>query len=159
MFTIIVAYDQNRGIGKDGKLPWHLPEDLKLFKERTVGHAVVMGKKTWFSIPEKFRPLSNRTNIVVSTTMSLDENYVLADSPKLALEYSRWICLKKQVYLIGGALLYKSALDEGLVSKVIATEVKGVYDVDTYFPELTGNWKMTGFQEHQHFNIVEYSHG
>ena len=66
MATIIVAYDEDRAIAKDGKIPWHIPEDLKHFKETTLNRAIIMGRKTWDSLPLKFRPLPNRMNIVLT---------------------------------------------------------------------------------------------
>ena len=68
MISIIVAVDENNVIGKDNTLIWHLPADMKYFKEKTTGHCVITGRKNYESIPEKFRPLPNRTNIVITRT-------------------------------------------------------------------------------------------
>jgi len=108
MINIIVAMSSNFVIGKNNDLPWHLPTDMKYFKDTTKGHVVVMGRKCWESIPEKFRPLPNRKNVV----MTRDSNYV-ANGAIVShdLEY----ILKshenshEQVFIIGGAELYREA--------------------------------------------------
>jgi dihydrofolate reductase len=108
MINIIVAASTNLVIGKNNDLPWHLPTDMKYFKETTNGHIVVMGRKCWESIPEKFRPLPNRTNIV----MSRNANY---EAKGASVTFDFETILKthensdKEVFIIGGAELYKEA--------------------------------------------------
>lgn len=150
MISIIVAYDQERAIAKDGKIPWQLPEDMAHFKTTTKNSTVVMGRKTWESLPSRFRPLPGRCNIVLSrhgvfsgalATSSL-EDAVQIGGPN--------------VFIIGGGQIYREALERGLVDKVIASEVKGVYGGDVFFPELPG-WIGKPKKMFEQFTVVEYT--
>lgn len=108
MINIIVATSTNFVIGKNNDLPWHLPTDMKYFKDTTKGHVVVMGRKCWESIPEKFRPLPNRKNVV----MTRDSNYV-ANGAIVSHDLEQILTSHEnsheQVFIIGGAELYKEA--------------------------------------------------
>jgi dihydrofolate reductase len=128
--SIVVAYAAgNRAIGRDGGLPWHLPSDMKHFRELTTGGTVVMGRRTWESIPEKFRPLPDRRNIVLSHRHpALAGAEVFGDLPA-ALAAAGAGC-----FVIGGGTTYAEALP--LASRVYATEVAGDVDGDTFFPAL-----------------------
>lgn len=129
--SIIVALaKKNRVIGKNNKLPWHIPEDLKHFKDVTEGHPVIMGRKTYESIG---RPLPNRTNIAISR----NKNYnapgclvasSLADSIKLAKEKD-----PNEIFIIGGGQIFKEAI--AITDKLYLTLVEGDFDGDVYFPE------------------------
>jgi len=132
----IVAMDEGRIIGKNGALPWHLPEDLAHFKALTSGHVVVMGRKTWESLPPKFRPLPGRVNVVVSRTPrdlqlpsgvygagSIDDALVIAD---------RVTDVDRIVWIIGGAEIYKNALP--LCDELHLTLVSGNHDGDASLP-------------------------
>ena len=122
----VAAVAVNRVIGRQGKLPWHLPDDLRFFKQLTLGHPIVMGRKTWESLG---RPLPKRRNIVISRTLgSLDGAEVIA-----APEALDSLGLAGPVYVIGGAEIYRllwDRLDSLYLSKIPA-EVEG----DTWFPE------------------------
>lgn len=108
MINIIVAMSTNFVIGKDNDLPWYLPTDLKYFKSTTKGHTVVMGRKCWESIPENFKPLSNRKNIVMSRdkSYSTEGALVLHDFEHLLKIHEN---SDEQVFVIGGAELYEEA--------------------------------------------------
>jgi dihydrofolate reductase len=151
MTTIIVAFDENRVIGANNGIPWDLPEDRKYFKECTMGHPVIMGRKTWESIPEKFRPLKGRANIVVSKTVSHLKGCHIVDNLELAVR----ICYVEP-FIIGGASIYEQALEENLVDKIIATHVKGTYEGDVYFPNLEG-WESEPLFETKDFEVHSYS--
>lgn len=117
--TIIVAHDRNRLIGLDGKIPWHLPEDLKRFKRLTTGNVVVMGRKTWESLPK--RPLPDRINIVLSSQSKLLPGAWLCRSLKDALDLSSSLYPDKEVFLIGGEQVYREGLqwaDRRLITNV-----------------------------------------
>jgi dihydrofolate reductase len=133
----IVAMDETRVIGKDGALPWHLPEDLAHFKKLTTGHLVIMGRKTWDSLPPKFRPLPNRVNLVVSRTpeaLALPEGVLTANSLDAAIAMATERADNTQrVWIIGGAELYKTGLPR--CYEVHLTLVRGVHDGDARFPE------------------------
>lgn len=131
--SIIVAVANNGVIGKDGGLPWSIPEDMKFFKAMTTGHAVIMGRKTWESIPAKFRPLPNRRNVVISSSASVRADgmstWQFADFD-LALKTLRGH-LTDHAFVIGGAMLYEAALP--LVDTAYVTRINRDIDGDTFF--------------------------
>jgi len=126
--TAIVAMTADRVMGKDNDLPWHLPEDLKLFKKATSGHPIVMGRRTWDSIGH---PLPNRQNIVLTRNRDWEpEGVEVIFFP----EGLRSIVLSDEhVYIIGGAQVYEKFLP--VLDEVLVTFVYGEYEGDTYFPE------------------------
>ncbi|VBB45640.1 Dihydrofolate reductase [uncultured Paludibacter sp.] len=144
--SIIVAVADNYAIGKNNKLPWHLPADLKRFKELTTGHAVVMGKRTFESLPNG--PLPNRKNIVLTTILEGDfDKYYEATSLRDALE----LCEKeKQVFIIGGASVFKQALDFPDINTMYITWIHASFEADIYFPKFdTTKWKEISREDHQ----------
>lgn len=132
----VVAMDQNRVIGKSGSLPWHLPEDLAHFRNLTKGHVVVMGRKTWESLPEKFRPLPGRINVVVSrdlAKLSLPDGVLGVNSPEEAVKVAQSVARDGQrVWIIGGAEVYRATLP--LCSEVYLTVVDGSHEGDAWLP-------------------------
>lgn len=135
--SIIAAVADNFAIGKSNKLPWHLPADLKHFKELTTGTAVVMGKRTFESLPNG--PLPNRKNIVLSSMMSegVREGYYEANSIEDALE----LCdNEKNVYIIGGGSVYKQSFE--FADLMYITWVHAEFSADAFFPEIDfSKWK------------------
>jgi dihydrofolate reductase len=132
--SIIAAIAENNVIGKDNKLIWHLPADLKHFKELTSGHHIIMGRKTWESIGKK--PLPDRTSIVITR----DKNYkaegcILVHSLDEALAAAKE---QEEVFVIGGAEIYKQAMDKA--DKLYITRVHHKFDGDTFFPEIGKEW-------------------
>lgn len=136
MKNIVVGYDKIHAIGRGGDLPWagDLPADMKYFRNITSGGSVIMGRKTFESLPKAFRPLPNRQNIVLSlgevagsgfqTARSLEEAYALAE--------------RDETYVIGGGRVYEQALPT--VDRIYATEIDTVTDkADTFFPVLDPN--------------------
>ena len=130
MIAIVVAHSANRVIGRDGGLPWHLPADLRRFKELTSGGTVVMGRKTWDSLPERFRPLPNRRNVVVSRNG--------CDAPEVCRSVEEALAAG-DCFVIGGGDVYAQALP--LADRVYATEVAAVVDGDVLFPVLGDEWR------------------
>jgi len=131
MIVGIVAIAQNYAIGKDGKLPWHDPTDLKFFKETTTGHAVVMGFNTWQSIG---KPLPNRLNIVLSRTREIEPqpNVLLLQSVEEVSALSKF--LSCDLFIIGGAKTYENFASA--IEKWIVTEVPlNIEDADTFMPK------------------------
>jgi dihydrofolate reductase len=128
--------DEARIIGRDGLLPWHLPEDMAHFKALTMGGVVVMGRKTWDSLPARFRPLPGRINVVVTRNpdvVSVPEGVHLATSVESALEISRRLVSEQQrIWIIGGAEIYRTTLP--VVDEVHLTQVHGVHEGDASFP-------------------------
>lgn len=157
MCTIIVAYDKNKLIGKDNKLPWHIPDDLLLFKKRTMNQAVIMGRKTYDSLPNSVRPLPGRLNIVLSRTPNtVDSRAIYVKSPQEALEIAA--THKMHPYVIGGEQVYKAFLEAQLVTKVIASVVDGNYEGDTWFPniEVFDTWVSSITAGFKQFKVVEF---
>ena len=134
---LIVAQAKNRVIGNKGALPWHLPEDLKHFKELTTGHAIIMGRKTWDSIG---RPLPNRQNIVISRSKnSAAKGAQRVDNLESALAL---VEPTRKAFIIGGAEIY--ALAVNLADKIEMTVVDDNIDGDTYFPQINlDSWECT----------------
>lgn len=131
-FSIIAAMDQARGIGKNNDLPWHLSEDLKHFAKTTTGGTVIMGRRTWESIPDKYRPFKNRLNIVLSSQkLDLPEGVLLANSLDQALELAQ-----NQAFVIGGATLFKEAIQHSNCKKLILSHINHTFDCDAFFPEI-----------------------
>lgn len=139
--SIVVAYDRQRGIGINNKLPWgrSLPADLQHFRQLTTGGTVIMGRKTYESIG---RPLPNRQNIVL-THSSLD-GVVTADSLEKALQLAD----RDKIYIIGGAAVYAEALKSGAANRIYATEVDTELPADTFFPEVDDSWHKVSEEMH-----------
>lgn len=143
--AIIVALDEDNGIGRKGGLLCHLSNDLKHFKKITTGHTVIMGRKTYESLPKGALP--NRTNIVITSGKA--ENFpgcIVVHSLKEAVEH----CNKEgEAYIIGGGQLYRSAMP--LVKKLYLTRIHHTFeDADTFFPEIDFNeWRLIKKEEHK----------
>ena len=140
--SIIVAISENNAIGKNNQLLWHLPADLKHFKTITSGHPIIMGRKTYDSIG---RPLPNRKNIVITRQKDLViEGVHIVNSMEEALS----LCANEnEVFIIGGAEIYKSALS--FTNLIYLTTVHHHYDADAFFPELAKkDWKEINQEYH-----------
>ena len=137
MLSIIVAKAKNNIIGKDNKLLWHLPDDLKRFKELTTGHNIIMGRKTFESLG---RVLPNRKHIVFTQNPDFkidDENVQIVHS---MLEIQEYIESKEENFVIGGAMIYNLLMP--YVTKMYVTEIDKDFDGDTFFPKInTEIWK------------------
>ena len=131
MVALIVAYTKNRVIGNKGQIPWRIKGEQRRFRELTTGNVVIMGRKSYEEIGH---PLPNRFTVVVSNTKDYEaENCTTAGSLKEAIEKAEKLCPGKNIYISGGAGLYKESMD--LVEKMYITEVEAVIEGDTYFPE------------------------
>ena len=133
--------DKERGIGRDNDLMWHLAADMKFFKETTSGQVVVMGRKNYDSIPERFRPLPNRENVVLTRNTSFEaEGCKVFHSLEDCLSYFEGET-ERTVFIIGGGEIYRQALDLKCVNEMYITHVDAVYGADTFFPEFDeDNW-------------------
>lgn len=131
---LIVAMDRERGIGKNNDLMWHLAADMRFFKETTSGHIVVMGRKNWDSIPLKYRPLSNRENVVLTrnTDFQAEDAHVFHS---LEDSISHYDGDDRKFFIIGGGEIYRHALELNCVDEMYITHVDAVYGADTFFPE------------------------
>ncbi len=144
IISIIVAMDETRGIGVEGRLPWHLPADLKRFKSLTMGHHLIMGRKTFASIG---RPLPGRTTIIVTRDQSFQpEGCLVAHSLETALEFAR-LDLEDNVFVIGGAEIFVQAIE--LADRIYLTQVHSSVPADVYFPEFAAaDWQETDSEYH-----------
>ena len=151
---LIYARSRNNVIGVNGDLPWHLPEDLAHFKRTTLGQPVIMGRVTWQSIPEKFRPLPGRTNVVVSRQAGFE-----APGAQVVNSLQAAIGLfsdHEVVWLIGGAQLYAQALP--LAQQLVITEIDADYEGDAFAPELNASeWTETHRTSHTSAQGLGYS--
>ncbi|MBT4538965.1 dihydrofolate reductase [Candidatus Woesearchaeota archaeon] len=132
--VLIAAVAENNVIGYQRKMPWHIPVDLQHFKELTTPYPVIMGRETFESIPEMFRPLPNRPNIVLTNNSAYySDNIHVAHSIENALEQAE-ILNNKKAYVIGGEKVFKETLP--LAQTLEITEVHREYNGDTFFPEI-----------------------
>jgi dihydrofolate reductase len=132
MISLIAALAQNRAIGKDNQLLWHLPEDMRYFRDTTRGKTVIMGRKTWESLPAAFRPLPARRNIVVTRN-----HHYAAEGATVTCSLPEAIAIageNDETFIIGGAELYRQALP--LAQRLYLTEIAQPYDGDVFFPEV-----------------------
>lgn len=133
--SLIVAIANNNAIGKDNNLLWHLPADMKFFRQTTTGHCIITGRKNYESIPPKFRPLKDRTNIVVTRNLKYSEpNIQVCNSIESAIQYAENQG-EEEVFIIGGGQIYNEALAKGLIDKMYITHVNSVFEADTFFPD------------------------
>ena len=144
--AMIAALGENRAIGIDNRLPWRLPADLKHFKAMTLGKPVIMGRKTWDSLPPRFRPLPGRANIVVTRQADWQES-----GAQRASSLPEALALAQQsgsttAWVIGGAQIYTQALP--LAARVEVTEIAQDYEGDAYAPALGPEWVETARSSH-----------
>jgi len=141
-FEVVLAADEEGGIGRAGGLPWHLPGELARFKRLTTEappgrhNAVLMGRRTWESLPERFRPLPGRLNLVLSRSsgLRLPEGVLRASNLDEALERAAAAPLVHRIFVIGGARLYREALDHPACSVLHWTAVEGRHGCDVFVP-------------------------
>jgi dihydrofolate reductase len=142
VIAIVVAHARNGVIGRDGGLPWHLPSDLKHFRELTSGHTVVMGRRTYESLPDRFRPLPNRRNVVLSTNPA----YVARGAEVFTSLASALDGCDDTCFVIGGEATYRQALP--LSDRVYATQLEAEHDGDASFPDLPeAEWRCVDASE------------
>lgn len=152
MISMIAAMDGKRGIGKDNKLLWTIPEDLRRFREITRGHPVVMGRKTFESLGG---PLAERTNIVITHNPSSPLYLcILCPSLEEALRKAQGKPGADEVFIIGGGQIYAQALP--LVDKLYLTIIEGDFGADTFFPEYSEIFKKVVFEKEGIFGVYKY---
>jgi dihydrofolate reductase len=149
----------NGVIGRDGHLPWHLPEDLAHFKRTTLGCSVIMGRKTWDSLPPKFRPLPGRLNIVI--TRQSDWQAAGAQRAGSLDEALRHCPAGGDAWIIGGAEIYAQTLP--LASTAVVTDIEAPFDGDAFAPQFGPDWVETRRERHLSttglaFSFVTYQH-
>jgi len=153
MITLIAALSENQCIGKNGAIPWRLPEDLKRFKALTLGNVVIMGRKTWESLPDSFRPLPGRTNVVL--TRSADYALPVGVERIAALPDVLETHPYEHIFVIGGAEVYAQALP--LADRMELTHVHQHVDGDAFFPPFNKEeWIETNRTSGSGFDFVTY---
>jgi dihydrofolate reductase len=152
--VIIAAVARNRVIGRDNQLIWNIPEDMAHFKALTSGQTVIMGRKTWDSLPPRFRPLPGRRNIVISRQADYPvPGAELADSLASALALAA--SSEATIFIIGGEQIYQQAM--ALADRLEITEVDLEPEGDAWFPEIAAvNWKKAEKSENSGFSFVTY---
>ncbi len=149
--TLIAAHDPNLVIGKDGELPWRYSEDLKFFKQQTLGKTMIMGRGVFEELGEK--PLPGRTNIVLSTSKTYDsvKTYTSLDEALKNID-------EPEVMIIGGGVLYKETLPQA--DRLLITEIKQEYKGDTFFPEyrdkIGTQWELISENDTDELRFLEY---
>ena len=144
---MIWAQANNRVIGKDGTMPWHLPEDLKRFRDTTMGAVVVMGRRTWESFSDAYRPLPGRENVVL-TSSPLDGVRTVSSIPEVLAAYDDF-------WVIGGAALYDAFLP--LAAEIHLTQIDLDTPGDTFAPELGPEWEQTSREAHTSAKGLRYA--
>lgn len=154
--TIIAAVSENNVIGINGRIPWKIKEDMQRFKELTLYHPVIMGRKTYESIPEKFRPLPQRENIILSRTLERKEGIYVARSVDEALAATA-LGNNQEPYIIGGEQVYNSFLD--LSNRIELTRIHKIYyEGDAFFPIINlDEWRLTNKREGSTEDELRYS--
>lgn len=143
ILSIIVAFDERRLIGRDNGLPWHLPADLKYFKSITIGHSMIMGRKTFASIG---KPLPGRRSVVITRTKGYaPEGITVVHSLDEALLNCSG---EEEVFVIGGAQIFEQAMP--LASKLYITQIHHVFEGDIFFPEIPEeHWELISKEDHE----------
>lgn len=159
---IIVAVSDNFAIGLNGKMPWHNSDDLKFFKNTTMGYPIVMGRKTYESLG---RPLPGRLNIVVTKNQLFDKDQnivILNDLKDLTSqinklkendEFSKQYSFDK-CFIIGGGSVYQQSID--IADEIIMSRINGTYEADTFFPKLDDQWILTETKDFETFKVEFY---
>ena len=142
--NMIFARSANGVIGRNNAMPWHLPEDLAHFKRLTLGQPVIMGRKTWDSLPTKFRPLPGRTNVVI--TRQPDWQAPGAQTAGSLQDALALCSTQADVWIIGGAQIYAQA--EPLASRIEVTHIDKAYDGDAFAPKLGCQWHVNHQEDH-----------
>lgn len=148
--NIIVAHCNNYGIGKDNNLPWHFKTDLRYFSKKTKGdgnNAILMGKNTWLSLPR--RPLPNRDNFVLSTTLNIDNCFKSINEAKEYFNNHNY----DEIWIIGGSSIYEQFINDQDVKKIYVSEIKKEYECDTFFPKFSDDYVLSSVEVVEENNI------
>lgn len=151
--SLIYARAANGVIGKDNTIPWHLPEDMAHFKRTTLGCPVIMGRKTWDSLPPRFRPLPGRANVVITRQPDWNE---AGAQPASSLADALKLCSQsEEVWVIGGAQIYAQA--EPLADRIEVTEIAQNFEGDAFAPRLGPQWIESAREDHVSSNGLKFS--
>jgi len=152
MVNIIVATSENNVIGRGNDIPWYIPKDLEHFKKLTTGNTVIMGRKTYESLPKEYRPLPNRVNIVITRDKSYQaKGCLVVNSLEEALRKSD---NNREIFIIGGGQIYREGLK--FAERIYLTKIHKNISGDTYFPKLNKFWKLVDEEEKSGFSFLTY---
>jgi dihydrofolate reductase len=154
MITLFAAISNNNCIGKNGEIPWHIPEDMIRLKKNTIGKVLIMGRKTWESIPKKFRPLPKRTNVVISrnTDYLVPEGVFVYTDIKEAVEAFS----DKEIIGFGGQFVYEALMDTADKLDICHVD-QTIEDGNAFFPTIDpAVWKEVEREDHDGFSFVQY---
>lgn len=152
MINIIVATSENNVIGRGNDIPWYIPKDLEHFKKLTTGNTVIMGRKTYESLPKEYRPLPNRVNIVITRDKSYQaKGCLVVNSLEEALRKSD---NNREIFIIGGGQIYREGLK--FAERIYLTKIHKNIEGDTYFPKLNKFWKLVDEEEKSGFSFLTY---
>ena len=148
MLSLIYACDEKNGIAKDGKIPWKSKEDMKFFRKKTTGGIVIMGRRTWESLPPAHRPLKNRTNIILSKTLQAGGYFDYANNADVkvfsnigdVVAYLSIVDESKEQFIIGGAQVYSKFLNIDMVGDIYKTVISGDYKCDLTLDISLAEW-------------------
>lgn len=163
--SLIAAVAQNNVIGRNNQLIWNLPKDMKFFMDTTMNHHIIMGRKNYESIPIKYRPLKNRTNIIISRNSDYSaEGCVLVNSISNGIKHAQENH-ENECFIIGGGQIYQHALDLNIVDQLYITHIDEVFEGDTYFPDINyTNWQGELLFSHEadeknphSFKVIKYN--
>jgi len=157
MVNVIAAVDDRNGLARNGEIPWHNSEDMKFFKEITINKPVIMGRKTFESLPDAFRPLPNRHNIVISRTFKEEDNLVeTATSIRQAIQKAKKH--NTDVFVIGGCSIYWEVLKRNWTDRLYLSRIPGDYKCDQCFPTLGTDWTLQKTKQFGTFRLYEYDY-
>ena len=150
MVKLIVAKGANEVIGKDNDLIWHLPADMRFFTQTTKGHIVIMGRKNWDSIPLKYRPLSERINVVITRNKDFrHSDCVVFNTLENAIDHYK-LHSEKDIFIIGGGQIYNHSVANNLVDEMLITFIDEEFDGDTWFPKIDDSkWTKSQILRHE----------
>ena len=161
--TLITGWDDNRLIGNGSGLPWHISEDLKVFKNRTKGQVIIMGLRTYNGLPKK--PLPDRVNVVIMTEEEFHdfiipkEGHVVVPfyGVKEGIKMAQRLWPDKEIFICGGRSIYQQALEQDLVERMLISIIPGEHEGDVYFPAFPGLWNRTIIEEYDEFKVEEWT--
>lgn len=153
MITSVAAISANGKIGNKGTIPWHIPEDMARYKQLTMGKVIIMGRKTWESIPEKYRPLPGRKNVVITR----QPDYAIPEGVEVfgSLDDALKAHTQEDIIINGGGEIYRESMS--IVDRLEITHIHRDIDGDTSFPVIDPNiWKETNREDHDDYSFVTY---
>ena len=163
IITLVLAVDQNNGLWKNNTLAWKLSSDMKYFKEITTAtlssskkNAVIMGRKTWESIPPKYRPLPGRLNCILSRKSPVEEGNFVYSSLEIALEELQKNDSIETIHIIGWAQIYNQAITKSLPQTIYLTQVHGDFSCDVFFSWIPENYDLVSMSDRQEENGIQF---